>query len=222
MNSMTVAKEIEQYTDTDIIQRILRGEREMYEIIIRRYNRYLYKTGRSYGYRHDETQDLMQETYLSVYANLAKFEGRSSFKTWIVKIMLNHCYQKKQKFSFQREIRMEESVPENSRTMFSNLPDTGKEIINKELSRILESAMLRLTEEYRMVFSLRELNGLSVQETADVLSITPANVKVRLNRARQMMRAEIEKMYTPEDIFEFNLVYCDQMVDRVMSQIRVP
>jgi len=217
---MHLVKELEQYTDSDIIQKILMGEVAMYEVIIRRYNRYLYKTGRAYGYSHADTEDLMQETYLSVYTNLSKFEGRSSFKTWVVRIMLNHCYQKKQKFSFQKETRMEEGLPENSTPMFSNYPDTGKVIMNKELSRVLESALLRLSEEYRMVFSLRELNGLSVQETAEVLSITPANVKVRLNRARHMMRAEIEKMYTPEDIFEFNLVYCDGMVERVMTAIR--
>jgi RNA polymerase sigma-70 factor (ECF subfamily) len=70
------------------------------------------------------------------------------------------------------------------------------------------------------VFSLRELSGLNTNETAEALGITPVNVKVRLNRARHMLRAVIEKMYAPEDIFEFNLIYCDKIVDHVMKEIK--
>src|SRR5947208_2242392 len=98
---MTDIKQFEQYTDTEVVAKIVAGEIALYEIIIRRYNAYLFKIGRSYGYNHHDTEDLMQETYLSAYANLGQFEHRASFKTWLVKIMLNHCYQKKLKFSFQ-------------------------------------------------------------------------------------------------------------------------
>lgn len=70
-----------------------------------------------------------------------------------------------------------------------------------------------------MVFSLQELNGMSVIETSKALNITETNVKVRLNRAKAMLRREVEKMYTPEDIFEFNLIYCDTIVARVMERI---
>jgi RNA polymerase sigma-70 factor (ECF subfamily) len=70
-----------------------------------------------------------------------------------------------------------------------------------------------------MVFSLRELNGMNVAETADALSISEVNVKVRLNRAKSMLRKEIEKIYSPEDIFEFNLIYCNAIVDNVMKAI---
>ena len=72
------------------------GETALYEIIIRRYNPYLYKTGRSYGYNHQDTEDLMQETFINAYTNLKKFENRSSFKTWVTRIMLNNCFQKKE------------------------------------------------------------------------------------------------------------------------------
>jgi RNA polymerase sigma-70 factor (ECF subfamily) len=70
-----------------------------------------------------------------------------------------------------------------------------------------------------MVFSLRELNGMSTAETAETLDISETNVKVRLNRAKQMLREKVEKMYTPEDIFEFNLIYCDKIVSGVMKAI---
>jgi RNA polymerase sigma-70 factor (ECF subfamily) len=70
-----------------------------------------------------------------------------------------------------------------------------------------------------MVFSLREISGLTVEETAEVLNISEGNVKVRLNRAKTMLRKEVEKLYTAEDIFEFNIIYCDAMVNKVMSKL---
>ncbi len=70
------------------------------------------------------------------------------------------------------------------------------------------------------MFSLRELNGLSIIETADILSITEANVKVRFNRAKKMLRKTIVKMYSPEDVFEFNLIYCDKIVEHVMKEVK--
>ena len=66
---------------------------------------------------------------------------------------------------------------------------------------------------------MRELNGLNIAETAEALNISETNVKARLSRAKTMLRSEIEKMYSPEDIYEFNLVYCDRMVERVMAKI---
>ena len=70
-----------------------------------------------------------------------------------------------------------------------------------------------------MVFSLRELSGLNTNETAEALDISPVNVKVRLSRARHMLRKVIEKMYSPEDVFEFNLIFCDKIVNHVMKAI---
>ena len=74
--------------------------------------------------------------------------------------------------------------------------------------------------DYRFVFSLRELNGMSVHEIAKALHITETNVKVRLNRAKAMLRKEVEKMYTPEEIFQFNHIYCDKIVEQVMERIK--
>lgn len=209
----------EQYTDLDIIARVLSGEVALYELLIRRYNAILYKTGRSYNYNHEDTQDLMQDTFINAYTNLSKFENRSSFKTWILRIMLNNCFKKRQKFSFKNEISYE--INDKSTPMFSSQhpTDTNKKVVNSELSSVIENALAHVPLEYRMVFSLREINGLNVIETAEALSISESNVKVRLNRAKTMLRKEIEKSYTAEDIFEFNLIYCDAMVERVMSKI---
>jgi len=213
-----VDKISEHYSDEEAIRRILQGETALFELLIRRNNSALYKTGRAYNYNHEDTQDLMQDTFLNAYTNLAKFEGRSSFRTWIIKIMLNQCFGRRQKFSFRNEIAV--AVHEKSIPMFSNQnSDAGKTIANRELSYVIENALGHVPEDYRLVFSLREINGLNVKETADALDISEANVKVRLNRAKAMLRKEVEKSYTAEEIFEFNLVYCDRMVERVMSQL---
>lgn len=213
-------KEFEQYTDLDIIQKILNGQLPLFEILIRRNNPFLYKIGRAYNYSHEDTQDLMQDTFIDAYCNLSKFENRASFKTWIIKIMLNNCFRKQQKFSFKNEIAND--INEQSIPMFINPThsDTNKSVMNKELSAVIEKALQQVAIDYRMVFSLREMNGLNVKETAEALNISEANVKVRLNRAKAMLRKEVEKSYTTDDIFEFNLIYCDAIVNNVMRKLK--
>lgn len=209
---------LEKFTEAEIIERILGGEKSLYEIIVRRFNPYLYKIGRSYNYNHEDTQDLMQETFIDAYKNLNKFEGRASFKTWIIRIMMNNCYRKSKKFSFKNEFMQD--MNDNSKPMFiSANNDTGKIVQNRELGQIIEKALAIIPFDYRMVFSLREINGLNVSETAELMEISESNVKVRLNRAKAMLRKEIERAYTSEELFEFNLVYCDAIVENVMTSI---
>lgn len=133
--------------------------------------------------------------------------------------MLNNSYRKKEKSSFKNEFT-QESVSENSVPMFANSNnDTSMVVHNRELRNAIEQALLNIPEDYRMVFSLREMNGLNVAETSEMLNISEANVKVRLNRAKTMLRTELEKNYSAADLFEFSLIYCDAMVDRVMKEI---
>lgn len=208
----------EKYTESEIIHRVLDGEKALYEIIIRRYNPFLYKIGRSYNFNHDDTMDLMQDSFVDAYKNLSQFEGRSNFKTWIIRIMLNNCFRKKEKSSFKKEIMQE--LNDHSKPLYSNgVDDTYKSVQNRELGHIIEEALVKIPLDYRMVFSLREINGMNVSETATLLHISEANVKVRLNRARTMLRTEIEKSYTADELFEFNLIYCNAIVENVMKKI---
>jgi len=213
-------KQRDSLSELELISRVRNGERELFEILIRRNNPYLYKLGMSYGYKHEDVEDLMQETFIAAYLNLEKFEARSSFKTWITRIMLNQCYQKAQKLSFKFE-KANDILNEKTTPMFESnqSTDTYRSVLNNELSNIIGSALTSIPLEYRMVFSLRELNGMSTAETAETLEISETNVKVRLNRAKHMLREKVERMYTPEDIFEFNLIYCDKIVDEVMKSI---
>ncbi|MCC7401487.1 MAG: sigma-70 family RNA polymerase sigma factor [Chitinophagaceae bacterium] len=209
----------ETLTDLQIIERILNGEKALYEIIVRRYNPYLYKIGRSYDYGHEDTQDLMQDTFIDAYKSLSQFEGRSNFKTWIIRIMMNNSYRKREKSGFKNEI-MTENINEQATPMFnSSENNTGKVVHNRELGNVIETSLRKIPFDYRIVFSLREMNGLGVSETANILDISESNVKVRLNRAKAMLKNEIQKEYTAEELFEFNLVYCNAMVERVMKKI---
>jgi RNA polymerase sigma factor (sigma-70 family) len=210
------------YSDTEIIQKILQGEAALFEILIRRNNPHLYKIGRSYGYDHEDVQDLMQETFISAYLNLSKFEYRSAFKTWIIRIMLNLCFQKRHKSGYKNEIKLAESINENSTPMFAdnNYTNTDKTILVRELNHVIEEVLEEIPLDYKMVFSLREITGLNVAETSEILNISEANVKVRLNRAKNMIKSKIEKVYVPEDLYEFNLIYCDKIVENVMKAIK--
>src|SRR6185312_2322576 len=212
---------LQEYSDAEIIDRILQTEPQLFQELIRRYNSLLYKIGRIYNYNHQDTEDLMQETNVSAYFNLAKFENRSSYKTWLTKIMCNHCYQKRRKSSFKNEIAVEEYEINNSNPMFQQEDNNEKNLMNKELKHVIENALQSIPPNYRIVFTLRELGGFSVAETAAALDILESNVKVRLNRAKLMLRTHIEKMYSPEEIYEFNLVYCDSMIKNVMAKIYI-
>lgn len=211
---------MENISEREAIARITAGETRLFEIIIRRYNHDLYRAGRSYGFNHADTEDLMQETYLSAFCHLDQFGYRASFKTWLLRIMLNHCYHKTRKQRYLRETTVPSFAEEKSTPMFHHhSADADHALLNGELKHELEEAVSHIPADYRMVFTLRELTGLSVRETAEVLDISDANVKTRLNRAKKMLRKEITKRYSLEDIFEFNLIYCDRMVERVMARI---
>lgn len=208
----------EQLSETEIIARILHGEKALFEIIIRRYNPPLYKIGRSYNFNHEDTEDLMQDSFVDAYKNLAQYNGDAAFKTWLSRIMLNNCYRKKEKKAFKME--SSKDINENAIPMFTNQNNGTENMVqNNELNHTIEQAIGKIPFDYRLVFSLRSMNGFNVAETAALLHISEANVKVRLNRAKAMLRKEIEKTYAPAQLFEFNLIYCNKIVENVMKII---
>lgn len=208
------------YADQEVIAKVLLGEKVFFEIIVRRFNAALYKVGRGYGFDLDDTKDLMQETFINAYQNLKSFEGRSSFQTWLIRIMLNNCYRKKQKLKsgLYGDQRVTLEGAEQSKWEDSH-NNTDRFMQRRELGHIIEQALSKVPYAYRVVFTLREINDLSVAETASLLAISEGNVKVRLNRAKVMLKNEISKAYTPADLFEFNLIHCDEIVAGVMGKI---
>src|SRR5215212_1457617 len=160
-----------EHSEEEIIGKILDGEKTLFEILIRRYNALLYKIGRSYGFMHEDAKDLLQETHIAAYRNLEKFESRSSYRTWIARIMVNKCLYKMKYGSFKYEI-LQEAIDENAQPMFSKKQSQNEPVLNRELSQILEKSLENIPVQYRTVFIMREIEGFSVAETAELLNIT--------------------------------------------------
>lgn len=211
-------------TDTEIIDKVISGDKQLYEHIIRKNNPVLYKIGRSYGLSHDDVEDCMQETFIAAYLNLGKFERKSAFPTWLIRIMINNCLKKlrKEKGIFTDPLshnEHEKNEDMREETVSFSFNHTERHFLRNELSKIMEKAIEQLPDSLRLTFILREVEGYSVLETANALNITETNVKVRTNRAKEILKGILEKWYSRAEIYEFNLMYCDRIVEKVMSKI---
>src|SRR5438309_9335445 len=167
-------------SEEEIIRKIVGGETVLFEILIRRNNASLYKVARSYGFNHQDAEDLMQETYLTAYTHLHSFENRALFKTWLTKILIHKCLYKLKFGAYKREQAASTTITENTEPMLPSTqkPDTEKDVLRREFSKVMEHALQELPLSYKTVFVLRAVEGFSVAETAELLSLTPVNVKV--------------------------------------------
>lgn len=208
-------------TDDEIIQKILRGEDALFEVLIRRYNTDLYRIARSYGFNHQDAEDLIQETHIAAYAHLAKFEGGATYKTWISWMLINKCYYKLKYGYLRHEVHGAHMTDQSYRPIYSkeNEFQTAEILLNRELSGILEQSIQRIPLIYRTVFVLREVEGCSVAETADILNISSNNVKVRLNRAKAFLQTELQALCARVELYSFDLFYCNAIVERVFHRI---
>ena len=206
-------------SDSEIIARVLGGTKELYALLIRKYNQRLYRVCMSIINDDAEAEDIMQVAYIKAYENLERFESKSAFSTWITRILINESLlrirKRKQLLNLNddtvnNEISQQYSV--DSQTPLMN-------VINSELKGILEKAIQQLPEKYRTVFIMREIENMSVAETGECLDLSPANVKVRLNRAKAMLKNLLSEYYQKEDILHFHLSKCDRIVESVMKQI---
>ena len=220
-NMENISNKINFDTEQSVVEKVVSGDIASFEVLIRRYNPVLYKIARSYGFNHQDAEDLMQDTHVSAYQALSKFENRSSYKTWISRIMVNKCLYKLKYGHFKNEIPKDEMKESEISQHTNKSIDTKTEdlLLNRELTIILEKSLHNIPVIYRTVFVLREVEGFSTLETADLLQISPINVKVRLNRAKALLQKQIEKHYSHQDIYSFNLIYCDSVVHRVFEKI---
>ena len=205
--------------DNEIIARILTGERDLYSVLIKRYNQRLYRVTMSIINDDAEAEEAMQVAYIKAFENLEKFEQRSAFSTWLTRILINECLlrTKKRNLSFTMNDDMIEHEINQHSTNRVQTP-LGS-ILNSELKTILEKAICQLPDKYRTVFVMRELEDMSVAETRECLNLTEVNVKVRLNRAKAMLRNSLATLYKEEDLLSFHLSRCDRVTDHVMKKI---
>ena len=210
------------HSDKAVIEKILGGDLALFEVLIRRYNPVLYKIARSYGFNHQDAEDLMQDVHVIAYTQLSQFEGRAAYKTWISRIMINKCLYKLKYGYFKNEIPSENIRECNLQSMHRKTTENQTEelLLNRELTLILERSLQNIPVMYRTVFVLREVEGFSVAETSELLNITAVNVKVRLNRAKSLLQKQIERFYSHTELYAFNLVYCDAIVHKVLDKIR--
>jgi len=202
----------EQIPDETLIDRIVSGEKKLFEHIIRSHNQRLFRIGMSILNNDMETEDAMQMAYINAYENLHSFQKRSTVTTWISRIMINECLaRKKKKMKFRMEIERQAGTPVNMTTPASVLA-------NKELSTVLENSIARLPEKYRLVFVLREIEEMSVRQTSETLNIEESNVKARLSRAKTMLRENLSG-FMRENVYSFHLLRCDRIVSNVLSRI---
>jgi RNA polymerase sigma factor (sigma-70 family) len=211
----TIALPSDQLPDVALIDRILAGEKKLFEFIMRRYNQRLFRIGMSLLNDENEVEDAMQATYVKAYEHLGRFERRSSAGTWLIRILMNECLAQK-----KRKSRAAARFKEEAMEIKTGIETPASMLLNKELGRALENALSELPEKYRVVFVLREIEEMNTRDTGDALGIGEPNVKVRLNRAKTMLRENLNG-YFKERAFPFHLTRCDLMVDRVFRHLNL-
>lgn len=213
----------EDWSDEDVVRRVVDGETALYEILMRRHNQRLYRVARAILRDDAEAEDVMQDAYVRAYQNLASFEGRAKFLTWLTRIAVHEALTRsRRRIRFQPLDPVAESNGEIMESLPSSIRTPEQQAYDRELEVVLEKAVLALSEEHRLVFMLRDVEGLNTQETAQCLNLTEENVKVRLHRARAGLRKRLYESVgaTAARCFSFHAVRCDRVVKNVFETLR--
>lgn len=201
-------------SDEEVVRRVLAGDSDLFEVIMRRYNQRLYRTLRSSVSDGTEAEDIMQETYARAYENLAQFEGRSRFSTWLMRIAIHELLARRRRGGRFTTL---EGQPE--RATATTPEDVAS---SSQLRSILERAIAGIPATLRVVYVLRDVDGLGTDETADCLGISAVNVRVRLHRARAHLRARFDGQATGDvrQLHPFAGDRCNRVVAGVLRRIR--
>lgn len=205
-------------SDLDAVKGVLAGDREMFAVIVRRYNTQLYRTGMAYLRNHAQTEDAMQNAYLKAFLNLNRFHGASAFGTWLTRIMINECLmllRTRKRFPMEN---IDDGGAFPQQECF--LVPPADPLHDQDLKAVLEQAIQALPRTHRAVYLLREVQHLSTADTARCLGLTRANVKVSLHRAREGLKAELMRTAAGVELFQYPACFCDPMTARVMAAIR--
>ena len=158
-------------SDAEIIRKIILGDTAVFEILIRRYNPVLYKIARSFGFNHQDAEDLMQEAHVAAWLHLKDFQHLASYKTWLSRIMVNKCLYKLKFGYFKNEVPASDQMGEHTMPFFMQHNQSAvNDLAKKELSGIIEFSLQQIPMMYRLVFVLREIEGFNVAETAQLLN----------------------------------------------------
>ncbi|HEY4231474.1 MAG TPA: RNA polymerase sigma factor [Thermoanaerobaculia bacterium] len=217
-------------TDAEVVDRVCRGETELFEVLMRRYNQKLYRAARSvFPSDPSEAEDVVQDAWVRAFAHLSQFEGRSSLPTWLVRITLHEAWARARRLRRSEPLGdVDADAPDATKRRKevnmnppSPAPDPESDAAGTEMRGILEAAVAALPESYRTVFVLRAVEDLSTEETAESLEISPDAVKTRLHRARGLLRKELfaRSGASQAALYPFLGARCDRIVAAVLARV---
>ena len=206
--------------DLMLVQRALARDAGAFRTIIKTYNQRLYRIARGILRNDAEAEDVVQEAYVRAFANLAAFRGDASLATWLSRIVINEALGR------LRKRRRTAAMPENPEARIIRFPlnpsdDPERTMAQRQILALVERATDSLPDIYRMVFVARVIEGLSMEETADLLGLRPETVKTRLHRARSLLRKALDDEIGPVllDAFPFAGRRCERLTQAVMKRL---
>ena len=217
--------------DAELVARIGRRDQAAFEILMRRYNSKLFRVARAIVKDDAEAEDALQDTYLEAYRRIGSFRGESQLVTWLTRIVINQALMR-----LRRQKRDRVVVPFSggrgaspTRARADMAPDMADDRIESppdatmraEVRRMLERRIDELPVAFRTVFVMREVEDLSVEETAASLSIPAATVRTRLFRARALLREALARDMDSAtvEVFQFDGERCDRVVASVLARV---
>ena len=214
--------------DLDIVARARAQDGNAFRTIMKRHNQRLYRLARGIVRDDAEAEDIVQEAYVSAFAHLDGFRGDSTLATWLSRIVINEALGRLRKtraagrFVTTGDPRQQAEIipfPHNAST-----ENPERAMAQKQILQLVERATDSLPDVYRTVFIARVIEGLSIEETASLLSIRPETVKTRLHRARSLLRKELDAQIGPVllDAFPFAGRRCERLTTAVMKRLGLP
>jgi RNA polymerase sigma-70 factor (ECF subfamily) len=210
-----------------LVERVRAGDAAAFELIMRRHNRRLFRLARSVLRNGTEAEDVVQETYACAFAKLDDFRGPDGFSAWLARIAYNEALGRVR--GRDRVVSLHDYVSDGDgdtdvrriETMISPHPDPERVTAYGELRRMLEEAIDTLPDDFRAVFVLRAVEGMSIAETAEALSIPPETVKTRFHRARHRLQEALGERFDAlmPAAFEFGGARCDRIVAAVLPRL---
>lgn len=202
--------------DTQIVELVLSGNDAAFEGLMRRYNRLLFRLARGILQDDSGAQDIVQDSYVKAYFRLSQFRGPAGFGSWIARIVINEA------LSSLRGVGPDLGSASDPDELTTDRRYRPEDIaMSDDTVRLIEAAVDRLPDNFRVVFMLRGIEQLTVDETATILGINPATVKTRFHRARGLIRRSLTRRIadTVPDSFNFAGERCDCVVAAVFERI---
>ena len=205
-------------SDDDIVTRILSGDVDLYHLLVRRYNRRLYHVAWSILQNEQEAEDVMQEAYVRAYEHLSQFAGRSHFSTWLTRIAIHEALSRLKRLSKEDNV---EAASALFRTPFGTGHTTEQRLLTAEARSALEDAINALPEAQRTAFVMHFIDEVTIAEIAECLEVSRDVVKMRILRARRMLRHKLYELARATSVtaFQFLGERCDRVSAHVNSRI---